>query len=372
MNLQKFEKSKTRAEISQMFNIANALRTDQKQPIDVSLFDIAKQNYNLSREELLEDLGIDFSVDTIQNLMGSGDFNVRWLIPEIYRDAIRAGYRKAPIWPSITAIEEGTTGLTQIMPQVNMSDSAPKRVGEAETIPLGSLSYGSKSFKIFKVGRGIKIPYEVVQYVNLNVVNIFLEDFGVKMGQAMDVLALDTLINGEQADGSEAAAIIGVGQTGTDNKVYKDFLRVWVRMSRIARVPSVIVGGEDAAIATLDLDEFKKRELGTPMKTLDLQTPLPSTSKYFIHGNVPTDQEIIIDPTRALAKFNAQPLLVESEKIVSNQTEAFYASLTTGFAKLFRDAAIILDASKAWSTYNFNHASNKFLDLDAAQNVMID
>lgn len=370
MNLEKFEKSRVKGEIQSMFNIANALRTDQKQPIDISLFDIAKENFSLSREALLEDLGIDPSVDTIQNLMGSGDFNVRWLIPEIYRDAIRAGYRKAPIWPSITAMEESTTGLTQIMPKLNMSDAAPRKVGEAETIPVGSLSYGSKNFTLFKIGRGIKIPYEVVQYVNLNVVNVFLEDFGTKMGQAMDVLALDTLINGEQADGSESAAVVGA--ITANSKIYKDFLRVWVRMSRIARTPSVIVGGETAAIDTLNLAEFKNPVQGSPLSKIDLQTPLPNTSKYFVHGNVPASQELIIDPARAMVKFNAQPLLVESEKIVSNQTEAFYASLTTGFAKLFRDACVVLDSSQAWASKNFTTSGNTFMDVDTAQNVVIE
>jgi len=47
------------------------------------------------------------------------------------------------------------------------------------------------------------------------------------------------------------------------------------------------------------------------------------------------------------------PLMVESERIVSNQTEAFYASFTLGFAKMFTDACLILDKSKAFSGYGF-------------------
>ena len=45
--------------------------------------------------------------------------------------------------------------------------------------------------------------------------------------------------------------------------------------------------------------------------------------------------------------------MLESERIVSNQTEATYASLTTGFSKMFQDAAILLDGSKEFTTYGF-------------------
>jgi hypothetical protein len=89
---------------------------------------------------------------------------------------------------------------------------------------------------------------------------------------------------------------------------------------------------------------------------------------YFIHGNVPNSQEIILDPSRTLIKFNAQPLLVESERIVSNQTEAFYCSLTSGFAKLFRDSCVIMDSSLAFAGNGFP----AYMDVDPFQNVVIE
>ena len=258
-------------------------------------------------------------------------------------------------------------GLTQVMPHINMSDATPKTIGEGETIPLGTVSYGSKEFKIFKVGRGIKLTDEIVSYASLNLLSIFLRDFGVKMGHATDVLAIDCLINGEQGDGSESAPVIGVKDT-SEGLTYYDLLRIWVRMGRIGRIPNALMGGEDIALQTLYLPEFRTPVMGTPQEKLVLKSPVPRNTNFFVHGNIPENQAIIVDPKASIIKFNGWPLKVESERIVSNQTEAFYVTLQTGFAKLFRDASIIVDNTKDFSSHGFP----TWMDVDTMQNVVID
>lgn len=365
MKYNKYQESKFKGKMHQAVMSLEAIRGSQE-PIDLSLRQYAQDELQTNLDELILDLGINPAEDTIQNLFTAPDEDIRWLVPEIFREALLLGYRAAPIWPNITSTEEQTRGLSQIMPYFNMSEAAPRKVGEGETIPLGAISYGSKTFRIFKIGRGIKITDEVRQYSSLKVVSIFLRDFGVKFGHAADTLAIDTLINGEQANGSESAPVIGV--TTANTKTYADMLRIWIRLSRMGRSANTIIGGEASALATLNMDEFKKRTAGTTDATLNLKTPIPSNANYFIHGNVPTNQEIMLDPATALIKFNAQPLKVESERIVSNQTEAFYASLTTGFAKLFRDSSLILDKSLAFSAAGFP----TYLDIDPLQNVVLE
>lgn len=368
MDLSKYDNSSFKGTVQETVKQAEAIRRNNKQPVDISFAELVKEKHNISLDAYMADLGVNPSIDTIQNIFTSPDPDIRWIVPEIIREALLLGYRAAPIWPNIIASEETTTGLTQIMPHLNMSDAAPRKVGEAETIPVGTISYGQKQFSIYKIGRGIKIPYEVTQYSTLNVVKIFLRDFGTKLGHAQDTLAIDCLINGEQANGSESAPVIGIADLNT-GKVYRDFLKVWIRMARMGRLPNTILGGETAALDTLDLAEFKKSaNSAAPLANINLKTPIPTNMSYFIHGNIPANQEIIMDPSATLIKFNAQPLLVESEKIVSNQTEAFYATLTSGFAKLFRDAAIIMDSSLAFSGYPFP----SYMDVDPFQNITIE
>jgi len=367
MNIEVFSASAYKGKLRETVKFMESLRLDKDAPRDITLAEVVQERFTTSVDSFYRDLGIDPGFDTVSNIFTTPDEDIRWLVPEIFRDALRLGMRTGPIYPNLIIREEQTTGLTQVMPWLNMSDSAPRRVGEGETIPLGTLSYGSKSFKIYKVGRGIKISYEVLQYSSLNVVSIFLQDFGLKLGHALDTLAIDTLINGEQDDGSESAPVIGIGNL-TSGKAYRDFLKIWIRMARMGRKPSVILGGETSALDTLDLLEFKERYEGTARHNLNLQTPVPASSNYFIHGGIDDTQELIIDPTASLLKFNAQPLLVESERIVSNQTEAFYASLTTGFAKVFRDGTVIMDSSLAFDENGFP----AFMEMDALQVVNIE
>lgn len=358
MDQEKFAKSKYLKELPTMVKQMESMRRSTEGSVDITLEDFIQKKHQASLEDLLEDLGIDPSFDTVENIFTLPDESVRWLIPELFREAIRLGLRKAPIWSTIITAEQ-TIKQPQInQPWFNMSEAAPQKVGEGETIGLGNVSYGQKTIKISKIGRGFRIPYEVRNYTTVNIMSIFLQDFGIKLGQAIDTLAIDTLLNGDQANGSESAPVIGIATPGTFK--YRDLLRVWLRMSRISRLPDSIIGGEAAALDTLDLPEFKTNQFGTnaaagvPSSTdLRFKTPLPNTTNYWIHAAVPANQQILIDPNSALIKYNAQPLLMESEKIVSNQTEATYCSLTTGFSNVFRDARVVLDSSLDFATYGF-------------------
>lgn len=366
MDLKKYNESEFKGQIKGAVALAESLRADKEQPQDISFGEIVQEKFNMGLDGLLTELGIDPTVDTIQNLMTVPDADVRWLIPEIIRDAIRVGLRDAPIWPSVTATEQDISQKSVTMPYINMSDATPRKVGEAETIPLGEISYGEKSVSTFKIGRGIKLSYEVKQYVSLDVISIFFQDFGVRLGQALDTLAVDVLINGDQADGSASAPVLGVGTVGS--KEYKDFLKVWIRASRMGRKMNTIIGGEASALETLDMPEFKDRKAGTTDANLNVKTPVPKDASYYIHGNVPADQEILVDPRYALIKFNVIPLMIESEKIVSNQTEAFYASLTTGFGKIFRDSAVLVDKTLDFATNGFPD----YMDIDSFQNIVLE
>lgn len=368
MDLNQFEKSTHKNEVESLYKTAEALRKDSREPRDISLQEVFYQKHNeeqLKKDNgytddqvdrffaarLMEDLGIDPQYDTIENVLTLPHDGVKWVVPEIMRSAIRLGMRRAPIYPNIIRGEEPVSALQVQIPYINMSDASARYVNEGETITFGDISYGSKEFRIRKMGRGIEWTDEMRLYSTLNVANIFFEDFGVKLGYGLDGAAVDILLNGEQANGSQSAPVIGVDTVGTFS--YRDLLRVWVRLTRMGKNPTTMVGGELAALSILDLDEFKKKEQGTTRASLNIRTPIPNSSEFFIHGSIPDTQVVILDPATTMMKFNARPLMIESERIVSNQTNASYASLTTGFAILFRDSRLILDSTLDESTNGF-------------------
>ena len=363
MDRKKFENSKFKGKINEAVRYAESLRKDDN-PVDASFSEVIKEKFQVSLDALYADLGIDPNTDTISNIVSVSDMDVRWIIPEFYRDAIRVGFRKSPIWSNIIAAEEQMKGLTQIIPHINKSDSTPAVVAEGETIPLGALSYGSKKFNAFKVGKGIQLTDEVIKHSSLNLVRIFLEDFGVQMGHAVDTLAIDTLLNGEQLDGSEAAPVIGVATAGT--KTYNDILKLWIRMGRMGRVPGVMLGGEAAALETWNLDEFKVQAPYAPENKLNIKNiPIPQSTDYFVHGNIPANKEIILDKTRGIIKMNAAPLMVESDRIITNQTNVTVASMSLGFAKLFTDSALVLDSSVTFAANGFP----SYMDVDSQADI---
>lgn len=341
-------------ELPQMVQQLDAFRQGNNNvlPTDISLSEFVSNRYGLDLNDYYEKLGINTKKDTMQNIFSMPDQSIRWLVPEIIRSAIYLGMKEAPFYPNIIASDQSINGLTAIMPFVNPSDAAPAKVNEAETIPLGTVSFGQKTVKLFKIGKGFKITDEVKNYVSLDVMSIFIRDFGVQLGYALDTLALDVVINGNQADGSESAPVIGVYDDAAGIQ-YKDLLRVWVRASRLGRSFRTMVGGEDQAIHILDLDEFKNRQSGTTTATLNLKTPVPNSADFYIHPGVPENQVLLIDPKAALIKLTARQLTLESERIVSNQTEATYATITTGFSKMYQDAALLLDGSQEFTSAGF-------------------
>lgn len=367
MNHEQFKSSKYRQDLEGVHNTLESLRKNTDAPVDASMADFVKKKYNVGMDAFYQDLGINPSQDTIQNLTSTPDASYRFLVPEIIREALRLGLRKSPIWPDIVASEVTIKQPSVTMPWINMSEAEAKYVGTAESISKGAISYGQKTVKVRKMGRGIKIPYEVVQYVALNVVALFLQDFGIKLNHQIDALMIDILINGEQVSGSESAPVVGV--TTANTLTYGDLLRVWVRMARIGKSPKAIIGGEAAALETLNLAEFKNRQSNGPTyNNLNLKTPIPSTTDYYIHGSVPANDQIIVDSAAAIIKYNAQPLLIESDKIVSNQTMETYASLTTGFGILFRDARVVISKDLAFSGASFP----SYMDVDALEALTIE
>lgn len=364
MDKAKYGKSQYKSDIKDVVMQCNSMRRDKDYPVDISLAEFVNARWGITMETFYDDLGINLNIDTINNIFTLPDESVRWLIPEIIRDALRLGLRKAPIWADLIVAEQTVANPRVVIPSWNMSDAQPKYVGEGATITKGALSFGQKDLKLRKIGRGISTTYETLNYVTANIIAIFLQDFGVKLNNGIDSLMIDTLINGEQLDGSESSPVVGV--TTAAAFVYRDLLRVWVRMARIGRTPSAIIGGEAAAIDTLDLTEFKTRQYDGPTyKTLNLKTPLPTSADYYIHGVMPVNQQMVIDRSAAIVKYNAQPLLVEEEKIISNQTIDTYASLTTGFGILYRDARVIIDKSVTIGAAPFP----AYMDVDPLENV---
>lgn len=320
--------------------------------VDMSFAEYAKHKWGFSMdnngkcESFFDLLGINTSVNSIESLYSMNEVpsGYRWIIPEVIREAIRTGLRKAPIYQNFIASETTVTQPTVIMPSINMSDASATIIGEARSIPMGQVSFSQKSVNLDTIGIGLKVTDEVAKYSSIDMLSIFLQDVGVKLGMALDAKAINVLINGDQAGNTESAAVVGVSTVNT--LAYKDILKAWIRMGRIGRMPQSILSAEDIGIDVLQLAEFKGFAGNTTTQNINIKTPVPANQSYYIHGAMPSANQImLVDSSSALIKLNAQALQVESERIVEKRLTGSYATVVTGFASLFRDARVIIDKS---------------------------
>lgn len=344
----------------------DALRqgADKRAPVDISFSDYVKDRWGYSPEKdgdmqsFFKFIGLNAASNTISYLASMPDYNegYRFLIPEVIREAVRLGYRKPPLWTNLVADELFIEQPSIKMPYINPSDAKPTKIGEAETIPTGKLSFGQREVSLQKIGTGLKLTTEVQRYVKLNQLSIYFTDMGNQLNMAQDVMLIDVLINGD--GNSNAAPVIGVADTN-DGITYKDLLRAWIRMGLLGRLPQSMLSNESIALDVLTLPEFTNNTLllaglESGLKRINLRTPVPTNQAYDVHGAMPvSNQLMLIDNTSAALKFTSDALRIETERIVEKQIDGVYATTTIGFASLFRDARVIIDASQLYSAAPF-------------------
>lgn len=329
----------------------------EKRPINLSIAeyvqevwgfapqDLGKGEHGISRD-FLAVLGIDSSKNTISSLMSSlpDTDGKRWLVPEILRDAIRLGLRKKPIYTDLIREEINVSSPNIIMPYIDFTAANVKKIEEAETIPVGTITFQDKTIRQYTLATGINVTDKVLRYCTLDLLSIQLEDVGIRIGQAADKLMFDVLINGDQEDGSEAAAVVGVAATG-DGITYADIVEALLRMGNIGRTPSFLLSRLTNMKNIMLLPEFKSYPYGKALIDLMGDMKMPQTLQRRTNGNIGANHLIMVDTDRALLKFNSIPLRVDRERIVRNQIEASYVTVTTGFSNINRDGRLILDKS---------------------------
>lgn len=278
----------------------------------------------------------------------------RFMSREVFLDPVMRGAVQSTFYPDLVIREETVSQPTVTMPQIEIADALMKDSAEAATIEEGLVTYGSKDVKLTKKARGFKITYEAIRYNSLSLAQIFFEDAGRILGHTLNGMAVETIINGDQADTSESADVIGVENTA--NKVtWYDLARVAIQMSLLGRTGSQLIGNATSALNFLNLAEVKNKQFpGAPLLATMLKTPLTMPETLFVSPKVTGDKVVIQDPSASMIQLTSAPLLVETEKIISKQIEAAYVSITTGFAKIQRNASIVVDGAVAFSGNGFD------------------
>lgn len=297
--------------------------------------------------QFYRDLDIDLQNMTVEKMLNTSDLS-RWLFPEVFRDAIRQGLEYTPFFRNLITGEERieSTGLT--MPKLTTPPAGDVRLRdtkEGATITEGLISWGEKQVTVSKKARGLLQTYESIMFTPIDLARVYFEELGSRFGADLDRDLITVALDGDQADGSEAAPVIGAATAGT--LLYTDIARAWIRFKRINRNSAAMITNEADAITILNMSQFERKNPSpgqTPSGvTLNVNTPLPSDQDLYVHSAMPAQQILFVDPRRAFVQLTAMPLLVESEQIVSRQLRGEYVSIITGFANVFKDGRLLLD-----------------------------
>lgn len=282
----------------------------------------------------------------------------RFLIPELIGTAIRTGYVHSALHTNWIVSSQNISQRSIKMPQILRGDGMPSIVNEGADIPMGSVAFGQKEAKVFKVGTGFTITYELLFESSMDILFIFLGEVGNDMAIGADVLAMSTLIKGEQSDLSESAPVIGVETTSSF--AYKDIKRAFTRGKRLGQPYTRIITGEDDGINITGIDKFEGFNGGTNLSSIRSIIGVPEVFDIDTHVP-PANQIIFVSPEKAMVKLVYRGLMTERVRNPKNQTEELYISDHIGFAIVKRDARLILDKSIAFASNGFP----TYMDIDA-------
>ncbi|HEX8688532.1 MAG TPA: hypothetical protein VF654_18605, partial [Pyrinomonadaceae bacterium] len=253
--------------VAKLMKELNALRTNPLRPRDVSLREHLAEQYQVTPDHMFSELGVDphFTrvVDLQQDedkkwlipeavrqgiqfgmgisrqqavemarraivsqsspILSEANGGARYISPEVWLDPIMSGAVQAAYWSDLIVKDEPVASDSVNIPNIKLSDASPEETSEGATAEVGTVSHGHKKVEIKKRKRALEITDESVLFNSLSLLSIFFVDYGRVLGLLLNGDAVNVIVNGDVAGGSEASAVIGVSDT-TKGFQFRDFL----------------------------------------------------------------------------------------------------------------------------------------------------
>jgi len=292
-----------------------------------------------------QEFGVDLRRITVERFFQT-DPNAKWLFPDIVREAVLTGMRTQPVYPQLIIGDEPISGTIFDVPYMVESeeDEVLHTVAEGGVIPESNLTYGDRSVRLGKLGRGFIASYEVVRRMSVDLLRVHLQRIGERLGRSLDAVALNVLLNG---DGSSPATAPVVLNTVTANTWdYRDLVRAYLKLSTEHHfTPTHLLVSPATAEEILQFDEIADGTLFDFARTGNLPTPLGV--KLLPVEAQPDDKITLLDAGYALQKLTEQDLLIESDKLINQQWDRTFLTVVTNFAIIYEKARVVLNSD--WS-----------------------
>jgi len=272
------------------------------------------------------------SSDTIEKFFRTTDSAA--LFPEYISRAVHQGFEENDIASRMvaTTTEIDSLDYRSLAVDITKNETYMNPVFEGAHIPETRVSVKSNLVKLEKIGRMITASYEAVKHQRLDLFTIALRQIGSAIATTQAYRAIDTLLQGDGTEGESEAPFID----DPDTLSYNDLLSLWAAFKGFNL--STIIMGTGTLTKVLKMDEFKDSAAGLGFHTTGkLITPFGAEIIHFPHLG---DEKILaIDKAAALERVQAGGIVTEFDKLIDRQLERASVTVTSGFAKIYNDAA---------------------------------
>jgi len=265
--------------------------------------------------------------------------NAPTLLPEFILREVRKGQMMRP---ELGRLLSGSTIIqsNRYTPFfIDTSDTSRfslRPVGEGAEIPGLAVTEQKHSINVRDYGLSLKTSYKTLRHRSAAQFKVLLWYIGFRLQTDKIGLVVDTIVNGD--GNSNGATVINATTSGT--LTYADLIKLWAEFAPFEM--NHIICHITSLKTILSMAEFKDPLAGYRFgHTGELFTPLGAT--MIRCDNVAADQIIGLDARFAIEEVVSQPLMVEFDKIIDQKFEEAVISESVSYAKVVKEAAVILD-----------------------------
>ena len=262
------------------------------------------------------------------------------LFPEFVSRAVRQGMEEDNVLPAITATTTQFDGMDyrSIASVPSEEEKSLRRVEEGAQLPQTTVRTQSNLVRLHKRGRMLVASYEAIRYQKLDLFSVTLRQIGAYINRMHLEDAIDVILNGDGND--NPAQVISLPENSGGKLSYGDLVDFWAKFDPY-EMNTLLVSG-DVMLQLLKLSELQNPLTGLNFQgTGKLTTPLGA--ELLRTSALGSGTLIGLDRRYALEMVQGSDVLVEYDKLIDRQLERAAITSVSGFAKLFVDAAKVLE-----------------------------
>ena len=267
------------------------------------------------------------------------------LFPEYIARAVRQGMEESDLLPHITATVTRFDGMDyrSIASVPDEDQRSLRRVEEGAAIPQTQVVTQENLVQLHKRGRMLVASYEAIRYQKLDLFSVTLRQIGAHINRMHLEDAIGVLLDGDGNENPAETFTVGTepigGTAGT--LTYDELVDFWGQFDPY-EMNTLLVSG-DMMRQLLKMPEFQDPLTGLNFQgTGKLATP-PLGATLLRTSALAEGTAIGLDKRYALEMVQGSDVLVEYDKLIDRQLERAAITSISGFAKLFTDAAKVLE-----------------------------